>query len=164
MYENWPTIKETIQRTRMSERSLYRRIQDGSLRQTHRKVPGRKPILVLHPDDVAKLEAETVKPVSMPPELIEVPATTQPATKPATAGWVAELANLAKGILQEQPRVRLSEKFMLTLNEASELSGLPHAYLLRKVRSGEIPAIKVPGWRIKRADLEKAYGGLTNLE
>jgi excisionase family DNA binding protein len=153
MYEDWPTIKETIRRTGMSERTLYRRMQDDSLRQAYRKVPGRKPILVLHPEDVERLEAETVKPVALPPELIEVPATVPTGGKPATAGWVAELAAMAKDFLQERPPVRLSEKFMLTLDEAAELSGFSKSYLKRAISEGQLPYKKDRGYKILRDHL-----------
>jgi excisionase family DNA binding protein len=47
------------------------------------------------------------------------------------------------------------DKFYLTLKEAAKLSGLPQAYLLRKIKEGAIPVIKVPSWRIWREDLER---------
>ena len=48
----------------------------------------------------------------------------------------------------------LRDKFYRTLKEAAKLSGLPQAYLLRKIKDGAIPAVKVPAWRIRREDLE----------
>ena len=153
MYEDWPTIKETIARTGMSERTLYRRMQDDTLRQAYRKVPGRKPILVLHPDDVAKLEAETVKAVVMPPETIEVPAVNQPDRKLPSSGWMAELTELARNLVDTTSQVKLSEKFMLTLDEAVQLSGFTRAYLERAIHDRRLPAMKDRGYKIFREHL-----------
>jgi excisionase family DNA binding protein len=56
---------------------------------------------------------------------------------------------------RRNPRVPLPEKLFLTISEASEVSGLPQAYLLRQIRDGKLPTIKTGGHRIRRTDLEK---------
>ena len=43
----------------------------------------------------------------------------------------------------------------LALPEASKYSGLSMTLLKRKIRSGELAALKDRGWRIRRSDLEK---------
>ena len=54
----------------------------------------------------------------------------------------------------QRPRVKVNEKFYLTLDEAVELSGLSRAYLLRQIKAGELKAIKDRGWKIRRSELE----------
>jgi hypothetical protein len=41
------------------------------------------------------------------------------------------------------------------LPEASKYSGLSMTLLKRKIRSGELAALKDRGWRVRRSDLEK---------
>jgi hypothetical protein len=43
----------------------------------------------------------------------------------------------------------------LALPEASKYSGLSMTLLKRKIRSGELAALKDRGWRVRRSDLEK---------
>jgi len=43
----------------------------------------------------------------------------------------------------------------LSLSEAACHTGLSEAFLRRKIHSGELPAIKDRGWKLRRADLRK---------
>src|SRR5262245_60680298 len=137
MFEEWPTLTEVVERTGISERTLHRKIAAGELRREYRRIPGRKPLPVLDPEQAKELEQSVLHPISA-----NLPAK---APQPDMAALLAAFNSIA---------VPVHRKMYLSLDEASELSGLPRAYLLRKVRSKEIPAVKVPGWRIKRADLE----------
>jgi hypothetical protein len=49
----------------------------------------------------------------------------------------------------------VSPGLFLTLPEASEYSGLSMTLLKRKIRSGELAALKDRGWKVRRLDLEK---------
>jgi excisionase family DNA binding protein len=154
MYEDWPTIQETITRTGISERTLFRRIKEGSLRKAEKKIPGRKPLVVLHPEDVERLEAETLKPIPVSIEGKLVPA------KPDTATSLADILTTAS------TRIKLTEKFFLSVEEAAQLSGLTKAHVLRAVREGKLPAIKDAGYRILREELQRysaAIGGMATL-
>ena len=154
MYEDWPTIQETITRTGISERTLFRRIKEGSLRKAEKKIPGRKPLAVLHPEDVERLEAETLKPIPVSIEGKLVPA------KPDTA------ASLADILATVTTRIKINEKFFLSIEEASQLSGLTKAHLLRVVKEGKLPAIKDAGYRILREELQHysaAIGSMSAL-
>ena len=51
--------------------------------------------------------------------------------------------------------VPVGQKVFLNLKEAAEYSGMPKAWLMREIKSGEIKAIKAGGWRIRRSDLEQ---------
>ena len=53
-------------------------------------------------------------------------------------------------------RVRIPERLFLTLAEAAEYSGLPHAHLRRLMAEGKLEALRTgSGWRIRRTDLER---------
>jgi excisionase family DNA binding protein len=145
MYEDWPTLAEATNKTGISERSLHRMIANNAIRREYRREAGKKPVIILDPEQVEALTQRTVHPIATPETL---PAkTTQPAKVPQ-ADMVALLSALT------EPSVPLRDKFYLTLKEAAKLSGLPQAFLLRKIKDGDIPASKVPAWRIRREDLE----------
>jgi excisionase family DNA binding protein len=156
MHEDWITKEEALQRTGMSERTLERRIKGGELRKAYRNVPGRKPLPVLHPEDVAKYEAKTVTPIALkgaPKKLLkEVP---NGAIVPSSAR--RDVAALMAGLSQQ---VTLDKKFYLTLDEATQLSGLPKSFLIRKIREGLLPAVKAGGYRVRRIHLEQ-YDAVT---
>lgn len=137
MYEDWPALTDVVERTGISERTLHRKIAAGELRREYRRIPGRKPLPVLDPEQAKSLEESVLHPIS--------------ANLPAKAPQTDMAALLAAF---NPAAVPLHLKFYLSIDEASELSGLPKAFLLRKVRSKELPAVKVPSWRIKRVDLE----------
>lgn len=46
-----------MQRTGMSERSVYRAVTEGRLHTAQRPIPGRKPLTIYDPTDVEKLES-----------------------------------------------------------------------------------------------------------
>jgi len=145
MYEDWPTLAESTSKTGISERSFHRMIANDQIRREYRREAGKKPVIVLDPDQVEALAQRTVYPIAAAEAL---PAkVTQPAKVPQP-DMVALLSALT------EPPVPLRDKFYLTLKEAAKLSGLPQAYLLRKIKDGDIPAVKVPAWRIRREDLE----------
>ena len=48
----------------------------------------------------------------------------------------------------------LRHKLFLTVQEATEYSGLPQAVIRRLIAQDELPAVKTGGWRIKRTYLE----------
>jgi excisionase family DNA binding protein len=150
MYEDWPTLAEATSKTGISERSFHRLIANNRIRREYRREPGKKPVIVLDPEVLESyvLSLRTVHPIAAPESL---PAkVTQPAKVPQ-ADMAALLSALAA------PPVPLRDKFYLTLKEAATLSGLPQAYLLRKIREGAIPAVKVPTWRIRREALESYH-------
>jgi excisionase family DNA binding protein len=50
--------------------------------------------------------------------------------------------------------VPIADRLTLRLNEAVQLSGLPHTYILENIRSGKLKAIRIGrAWHIKRSDL-----------
>lgn len=142
MYEDWISKQECMERTGLSERTIERKIQKKEVRFAHRPTVGSKPITVLHPDDVRELSTELVKPSAA------VPVKRQDDTPKRQPDLAALLARFPIN------EVTVKDKFYLTIKEAASLAGLPDAYIRRKVKNGDIPAIKIPAWRIKRTDLE----------
>ncbi len=50
--------------------------------------------------------------------------------------------------------VPIVDRLTLRVNEAVQLSGLPHTYILQNIRSGKLKAIRIGrAWHIKRSDL-----------
>lgn len=142
MYEDWIAKQECMERTGLSERTIERKIQRKEIRFAHRPTVGSKPITVIHPDDVTALATEIVKPSAV------VPAKRQDDTPKRQSDLAALLARFPIS------EVTVKDKFYLTIKEAASLAGLPAAYIERKIKNGDIPAIKIPTWRIKRTDLE----------
>jgi excisionase family DNA binding protein len=141
MFEDWPTKVEVSRETGLSQRTIERKIQAGDIRQEFKHIPGRKPISILHPEDVAKLKEHTLVPIP----LVGAPRPSTP--QPDMSSFISLLSAVPA-------RTRNSEKLYLRLDEAAEYSGLSKTYLRRQIASGVIHAFKDGGWRIKRADLE----------
>jgi excisionase family DNA binding protein len=163
--DTWPTKHEVMERLHLSEKTIERRISDGTLKKQFRTIPGRKPLPILHPEKVRVLMLTILQPV------MEETKATPPAIKKARDGVTvtpAVLTDIAKTVITETVTElaasspwALQHKLYLTLDEAALLSGLPRSYLLRKVQEGIIPAAKIKGWRIRRIDLER-YNAVTD--
>jgi excisionase family DNA binding protein len=59
-FGGWLPKMEVAETLGISERTLERLIQQKRIRRAYRRVPGRKPVAVLHPEDVKALQRETV--------------------------------------------------------------------------------------------------------
>ena len=148
MYEDWPTIDEVSERTKLSKRSIQRRIESGELKKGARNVPGRRPLTVVDPQDVERLSQQTLTPVPVPrkeprPDLAQALVTlasTMSSRHDATGGNGA---------------VPIERKIFLTLKEAVAFSGLTEAHLRRLLKSKRLKCVMSGGYRIKRADLER---------
>ena len=58
-----------------------------------------------------------------------------------------------KGKQVDNP-VPIADRLTLRVNEAVQLSGLPHTYILENIRAGKLKAIRIGrAWHIKRSDL-----------
>jgi excisionase family DNA binding protein len=164
MYEEWQTKAEVRSQTGISERTLERKIQAGELRREFRNVPERKPIAILHPEDVKKLTDKTLTPIPM-----KKAANGAKANGVNNGGMVPhtgkpDLAALLAALSPSRPTVK--DRLYLTIPEASDYSGLPQSFLRAKVHTKALPALKAGGWRIKRSDLERfdaASGKMSKL-
>ena len=138
-FNGWLTKAEAAQKTGISERTIERLVARGEIRQSYRHIPARRPITILHPEDIDKLKQKTLPPVPTPP-----------INGALTKSMVTDRFNFLT-----PPRVAIKDKIFLTIDEAAELSGLPKAHLRRLIADESLPAIKAHGWRIRRADIEK---------
>ncbi len=128
MYEDWKAKEEVAKETGISVRTLDRKIAAGEIRQEHRPIPNRKPLAVLHPEDVAQLTAVTLKPIPAP-------------------------SQKKKTDEDMSISVPINQKLYLTLREAAAYSGLPQNYLRWRLQDKTLPGVKIGGWRIRRSDL-----------
>ena len=78
-----------------------------------------------------------------------------PVPEAQSAPSVSELFMMELLGAQVRPRVPLSQKIYLTLNEAVAYTGLTRAMLLRAIKSGQLKAIKDGGWKIRRTRLDQ---------
>jgi excisionase family DNA binding protein len=87
-----------------------------------------------------------------------------PALRPA--GTLSGLEGAFLAFLQSKTStstVPVERRIFLTIPEAAQFSGLPVAFLRRLVASGKLKALKTgSGWRISRAEMEKAALKLTD--
>jgi excisionase family DNA binding protein len=163
--DTWPTKHEVMERLHLSEKTVERRIADGTLIKQFRPIPGRKPLPILHPEKVRDLSLTILEPVME--EMSSVPTVTKKPRDEMTLSPAA-LTDIAKTVITETVTElaasspwALQHKLYLSLDEAALLSGLPRSYLLRRVKEGVIPAAKIKGWRIRRVDLEH-YNAVTD--
>jgi hypothetical protein len=146
-FHKWIPKAQAAKMTGKGMRTLERFVQQGKIRQAYVEVPGRRPLPVFHPGDVAKFVAKQV--AAMPVEAAaQVPAVRPRASLPAVAQWRREVAEPAPERLSD-----LVHKFNYTILEAVRVSGLPESYIRHKIHTGALPARKIGGWRIRREDL-----------
>jgi hypothetical protein len=144
--ETWPSKQEVIERIGIGLRTLERKIQLGEIRKDFRPTLGSKPIVVIHPDDVANLERLMLKPT---PGERQNPATTPPENRKKSA----QRHNAAEE--KQFSRDELERKMYLTLDEAAFFSDLSKAHLERQRAAGILPFFKDVSWKIRRIDLER---------
>ncbi len=147
-FPGWLTKAEVSASLGYSERQIERIVAKGDIRQGYKRVPGRRSIAVLHPDDIEKLKAETL------PPLPDIPA--GPSRKvPLLPARQITAATLLAAMATTEGGVPLHRKLFLNIKEAAAFSGLPKSYLHRLVKEGSLPALRAGGYRIKRSDLEQ---------
>lgn len=145
--DTWPTKQEVMQQLHMSEKTVERRINEGKIRKQERFIPGRKPLPILHPQDVKELQRQVLIPMTLKHEETDIP--TVPASRFDITAAVPPLAALLTKLEQNPERffppplpVTPPSKPFLTIKEASEYSGLPEDYIRRQIASGGLRAIK----------------------
>jgi excisionase family DNA binding protein len=153
MYEDWLSKAKASKSTGQSERTIERMVARGEIRQAYRRVPGRRPLAVLNPEDVERLKAQTVQPVMS--EYGATPVVTTEDRQIAPVGITPRqgLAELLTAILERQ-RPAYFPRY-LDIPTAAEYVGLPERYLRRMVGEGKLPALKTGrGWRVRRDHLD----------
>lgn len=151
----WLTKAEAAARLQTSTRTIERYISRGEIETRSRKRPGRKPEPVCNPDDVERLapHAHVMPARSLAPLAPRQPAAAlAPATQaPDALAMLAAFAQAMAAPRNGQPATRF-----LTLEQASEASGLSQRFLRRAIASGDLPAVKDGrAWKVRREDLDK---------
>ena len=67
----------------------------------------------------------------------------------------AILQRIEQGFEKQQTASRLGQKILLTLKECRALTGLSEDRLRKDIKSGNLKATKLGGWKVKRIDLDK---------
>lgn len=142
----WIPKADVVRETGISERSLERRVQTRKIRQGYRTMPGRRPLPVLHPDDVEALRGEMVQRTTEEQERSPAVATL-PVRPGGTDAFNSFMAALSHNTPPERPQ-------FLGLKEASVYIGLSVAYLKRAIDAGALDAVMDRGYRIRRRDLD----------
>ena len=87
--ETWIAKRDLAEKLSMAERTIERKIEAGELRSAKRPISGRRPLIVIHPEDAAALEQRTLKPIpGAPPDANPVPDKTDmtKSTPPVLSG------------------------------------------------------------------------------
>jgi hypothetical protein len=146
-FSTWIPKVEAAKQLGIGIRTLERRIQEQNLRVAHRRIPNRKPLAILHPDDFVTLQTEMI------------PATPAPAP---TQNGQKELAvrEVSRSALEIVALMRAAQAapplpLFLDMKAAATYSGLPQSYLRELVQTKKLKAVNRGGWRISRMALER---------
>lgn len=152
--ESWPTIEEAAAQLGTSVRTIWRYAKEGAIQTKKRKRDGKKPENVCNPRDVERLMPAEVH--VMPPsgEAIMLRRQAKPGAKP----WEGALEVIATILTGQRDADRIAGKLWLTLDEATDYSGLCRADLLTLCQHGKIGSRKSGGWKIRRASLDDFSG------
>jgi muconolactone delta-isomerase len=150
-YENWLTKAEAAQALQCAEKTIEREAARGKIQQAWRRIPGRRPIAVFNPDDIERLQVQTVRAFPAPAaDTSKALARIAPASSEFFAGLAAAIA---------APRMLPMNKLHLSLAEAAEYTGFGVVYLRRQIAAGKIAVVKGAGPHgadvIRRTDLDK---------
>jgi len=131
---NWPTKPEACQQAGISERTLERAASRDEVRTTTRRLPGRKPLKLYHPEDI-----ERIRQSFLPSEAVRIPA--------------------KKAVTKRQRRdvvgTSVDKKIFLSVDEAVSYSGLPRLLVTELCRQGQVYAVKRGRWYVSRKSLEQ---------
>ena len=152
--DDWKTKAEAAEILSCSQKTIERMAAQKRIQKIMRRNPGRKATPVYHPGDIEAIRSDSVQfegfHVGRDEEQVMAMALPPPQSgddRPAPLSADRDSPVPAT----TAPR----HKLFLTLDEAADYSGMPKAWLLRKIEKGELSAIEAGGWRIRRADLEQ---------
>lgn len=156
-YSAWPTKQQAADAIGVSTKLVEQLATEGKLQTAkYRRPEGGPRLSVYHPADVERLRLERnpdAPPFVLPPE----PDAPQAIARAQPQDLLQMLAAAITSQKSEKPpAVRIAERLFLSIQEASDYSGLPQSHIRRLMKAGTLPALRTGGgWRIKRADLEK---------
>lgn len=162
-YHDWPTKAECAKLLGCSAATLERMAKAGKLEVRYREVPKRRPEAIYNPTEIDRLIGERNPPFVAPPGsamMLNNPGNVSAdAVREALLSLpllVRDRDGAAAPEAASTPRVALSSKLYLTIDEAVEYSGLPASYLHRMIRGGGLLHVKADRWlRISRKSLER---------
>jgi excisionase family DNA binding protein len=146
----WLTRAKTAELLDCSEKTVDRLAARGELQRRLRPAPGRRPEPVYHPSDVERLAEGRSRPFVLPP------AKAAEQNSLAVAGQdVLRTYEILERLLQPPAPAKV-ERLWLTVDEASETSGLSRTLLRRAVRGGALRAVRDGRqWKVRAQDLRK---------
>jgi hypothetical protein len=141
--DTWLPMSEVVAQTGLSQRTVYRMVTQGQLKQAQRRIPGRRPLPVFDPRRVAAIAASTLRPGATRRQTttpnIDAPVKPGPQPEPVSDALL--------------PPSELSFKLYLTEEEAIRYTGFGRAHLRAH---GKGKPIGPHGSRVyRRVDLEK---------
>jgi hypothetical protein len=145
----WYSEERTATALGVSTRTVRRMAQDGTLRRAWRPVKGRKPEAAYHPEDVEKAAQTMRRPT---PVEDTQPPRPEPTQAIATRPGIPEVLERFGEIMQ---RGKQTPPLWLTIEAASEYSGLSQALIHRLVISGQLAAIGDAAIKVRRTDLDQ---------
>jgi hypothetical protein len=144
-FSTWVSKVEAAKTLGIGIRTLERRIQEQGLRVAHRRIPNRKPLAVLHPEDFATLQAEMM------------PATPAPEENGSREIAVRSVSRSALEVvaLMRAAQSSPSLPLFLDLKAAVTYSGLPETYLRELIAQNKLKAVKRGSYYVSRFALEQ---------
>lgn len=136
-------MSEVLAQTGLSQRTVYRMVAEGRLKQAQRRIPGRRPMSVFDPGGVAEITASTFRPSVQPQR-----STPEDGNKIDKHGSQAEQSSDSP-----IPPSELSFKLYLNEEEAIRYTGFGRAFLRAHAKGRMIGPNGSKVYR--RVDLEK---------
>ena len=156
---SWLSKEHAAEALGVSTKIVEKLANEKVLQKEMKRRAGKPAIAVYHPNDVdreRKRRNPEAEAFVVPPEPREHENTSTELARHAPPPAAAEaFMALVESLRKPTESLRITERHYLTLKQASELSGLSQALLMRKIKAQEMPAIKDVSWKIKRSDLEK---------
>lgn len=154
----WPSKEEASKRTGIPVRTLERMVQRREIRQGYNRLPNRRAMAVLCPEDLDRIvlaeqaRRSTALTLAGPQQVAPIPPAHPAEDAPAAPQPATQTAPMPSGeiVLRRAGRSRY-----VTLPEARDYIGLPVAYLEREIHAGRLPAIKSGAWFVRTSDLDR---------
>src|SRR5208283_3021168 len=143
----WLSKADVARRLGVSEKTVERLAKRRELHKRKLKIPGRPALPVFNPDDVARLEKQSLQP------------------RPGASGMALAAIrkpDVALAVLLDAIGARKSSTELpsapnayLSIRQASLYIGRTQSCIRRAIAEGKLPAVKDRGWRVRKADLDK---------
>ena len=155
---NWLSKEQAAEALAVSTKIVEKLANEKVLQKEMKRRAGKPAIAVYHPDDVdreRKKRNPEAEAFVVPPEPHEQESSSTELARHAPPPAAAEaFMGLLESLRRPTESLRITERHYLTLKQASELSGLSQALLMRKIKAQDLSAIKDVSWKIKRLDLK----------